>query len=150
MRRRQQQIAKFAERVRPDRIAVVGSRQPAVGALGGENIEMVVPEIHHQLVELPLAVHGAQQPRLLQLEDNEPRRLHFAGHGAALFGDFRRRIEIEEFAGIEPHGFQPGGFLFYGAVRDFIGIKLFVEIGTQSESVDILNRFPRRSKTRAI
>ena len=92
---------KFAERVGTDRVAVVGSRHPAVGALGGKNIKMVVPEIDHQLVELALAVHGAQQPRLLKLEDDETRRLglHFAGHHAALFGDFRRRIEIEQLAG---------------------------------------------------
>jgi hypothetical protein len=78
LRRSEEEIAKFTEGLRPNGIAIVGRCQPTIGSFGGKNIEMVVPEVDHDFVELALAVHSAQETRLLELEDDEARRVHFA------------------------------------------------------------------------
>ena len=60
-----EEVAEVAERVGADHVAVVGGQEPAVGALAGEDVEVVRPEIDHHLLQLPLAVGGAQDSRRL-------------------------------------------------------------------------------------
>ena len=70
----EQKIVKLAERVRPDRVAIVRNQQPAIGALACEHVEVVGPKINHYFLQLPLAVHRAKYPRHLQLASKELRR----------------------------------------------------------------------------
>ena len=60
LRRRAEQIAELAEHVRPDRVALVLGEVAARRSLAGEHVEVVEPEVDHHLVELTLAVDGAQ------------------------------------------------------------------------------------------
>jgi hypothetical protein len=129
-----------------NRIALVSRCQPAVGALGGKNIEMVVPEIDHHFVELALAVHRPQKPRLLELENNKARRVHLARHHAAFLGNFRGRVKLKEFTAAEPHRLQCRDLLFGRVVGNFFRLELFVEIGSDAEPRHFLNVFGRWSK----
>ena len=74
LRRGFEQIAEFPHRMRANRVALVRSDQPAVGALGGKDIEVVVPEVHHHFVELALAVNGARHLGHGKFGDNPLRR----------------------------------------------------------------------------
>ena len=69
-----QQIAEFPHGVRADRVAFIFGDEPAVGALGGENVEVVVPEIHHHFLQLALAVNGARHLGHGKLGDNALRQ----------------------------------------------------------------------------
>ena len=81
-------VAELAERIGADHLAVVHRLHPLVGILADVDVEVVRPEVHHQLVELPLAVCGAQQRCLLQLVDNILRPL--GAHSLRYFGGLWR------------------------------------------------------------
>ena len=51
-----EQVFEFFERVRLDDVAFVGRHEPFHVALAGEHVEMVEPEIVHNLLELAFAV----------------------------------------------------------------------------------------------
>src|ERR1700730_16949970 len=55
-----EQVAKFSQGMRADRVAFIGGQQPEVEVFVGENIKMVEPEIGELLLELALAVDGPQ------------------------------------------------------------------------------------------
>ena len=52
--RGQQQVAKLAQRMRANRIALVGGGVPLVGILGHEDVEVIEPEVGHHLLQLAL------------------------------------------------------------------------------------------------
>src|SRR5207245_577038 len=60
-----QQVAELAERVGADDIALVGGQVPLHLALGGLDVEVVEPEVDHDLLELALAFDGEHDPRRL-------------------------------------------------------------------------------------
>ena len=62
-RRRCQQILKFSQSVRLNHIALVRGQQPLIVALACKHIEMVEPEIVHDLLQLPLAVDRSRHLR---------------------------------------------------------------------------------------
>ena len=68
---REQQIVELSERVWPDRVTIIRSQQPAIGAFAREHVEMVGPKINHHFLQLPLAVNRAKYPRHLQLAGQE-------------------------------------------------------------------------------
>jgi len=68
------QVAKFPHGVRANRVALVFRDEPAVGALGCENIEVVVPEIHHHFLQLAFAVNGARHLGHRKLGDDALRQ----------------------------------------------------------------------------
>jgi len=131
-------------------ILVVGTARTAIGTFGGKNIEMIVPEIDHELVELPLALHRTEQARLLQLVDDHARRPHHIASEAPFFSDLRRRIELEQFSAVEPDGLQRRNLLFDPVIRDFFGFELIVEIGAHSDSIHSLNGVRYGTKARPI
>jgi hypothetical protein len=56
----EQEIFESAESMRPNGVPVVSGGQPTIGSFRGENIEVVAPKIHHDFIELSLAIDRAQ------------------------------------------------------------------------------------------
>ena len=65
-----EQVAKLAERIRADDVAVVCRNEDAIESLAGEHREMVLPEIRHHFLQLPVADHGARELRRLHVAEN--------------------------------------------------------------------------------
>ena len=59
-RRRLEQIAKLSEHVRPDRFALVLREQKTIGPFPRVDVEVVEPEVGEHFLQLPFAVHGAE------------------------------------------------------------------------------------------
>ena len=66
----------MSEYVRTNRVALIGSEQPAVRAFARKDVEVIEPEIHHLFVELLFAVNRAVHLGHGQLGDHALRRLH--------------------------------------------------------------------------
>ena len=62
--------------VRPDGVPLVLGQIHAGLALAGEYVEVVEPEVDHQLFELPIAVDGADQLLLREIGKHFALRLH--------------------------------------------------------------------------
>src|SRR5690349_7138936 len=60
LRRRFEQIGELRQRVGTNRVAIVRSQQPAIGALVSEDVEVVGPEVDHYFLKLSFAVNRAQ------------------------------------------------------------------------------------------
>ena len=76
MRRRPtEQVTEPAERVGPDDVALVGREVPLHLALGGVDVEVIEPEVDHDLFELPLALDRTHEPRGLHLRHDPDRAL---------------------------------------------------------------------------
>src|SRR5439155_7759139 len=93
--------------------------------------------------------------RLLQLQNNEARPLHLLlKHRWLLPGllpsHFGRRIELNELASAEPHGFELSEFLFYQRIGNPLRAKLFIQIGASPEAVDFLDLFSGGPEARAV
>ena len=84
LRRRHQQILELAERMRTNHIALIAGHQHSVESLFHEHIEVVEPEVGHHLIQLPLAVDGAQNFRLHQLAHHYDRRIVHGEQGFLL------------------------------------------------------------------
>ena len=56
--------------MRPDRVALVLGEQEADAALARVHVEVVEPEVGEHFLQLPLAVDGAQQLLLAELDDH--------------------------------------------------------------------------------
>src|ERR1051326_7861689 len=67
---RGQQIFELAESVRLDDVALVRGEEPAIFALTGKDVEMVEPEIVHDLLKLGLAIGRASHFCHGELFDN--------------------------------------------------------------------------------
>ena len=61
------QVAEFAQRVRTNDVAIVLGEEETRLSLAGEDAEVILPEVDHHFVELPLARHGARELRRLHL-----------------------------------------------------------------------------------
>ena len=61
------EVGKAAQRVRADDVALVGRDVPADVALRGEHVEVVEPEVDHDLLELALTLDRAEHLRGLEL-----------------------------------------------------------------------------------
>ena len=57
LRGRRQEVFEFAENVWANRIHLEVRREPAIGVLSPENVEVIEPEIGHDFLELALAVY---------------------------------------------------------------------------------------------
>src|SRR5438132_8023478 len=66
LRRRHQEVLEFAEDVPTNGMHFVVGRQPSIGVLSPENIEVIEPEIGHHFLKLAWAVDRANH--LLGLE----------------------------------------------------------------------------------
>ncbi len=51
----EQQVAESPQRVRPDRLFLVGAHPQMIEAFTGKDIEMIVPEVDHDLLQLAMA-----------------------------------------------------------------------------------------------
>src|SRR5262249_32260756 len=60
LRRSEQEIAKTTQGVGSNRVPIVSGGQPTIGSLRGKNVEVVAPKIHHDFIELSLAIDRAQ------------------------------------------------------------------------------------------
>ena len=69
--RREQQIPETAEHKWTDRLLLVISDPHIIQPLAREHIEMVEPEIDHDLVQLPRAEHGSEDARLAGVPQND-------------------------------------------------------------------------------
>jgi len=82
--------------VRPDRLALVLREVDLRGALSGEDVEVIEPEIRHHLFELLLAVRRPQDLLLRQFLDHgagTPPGVHLLGRPLGLVRvAFRRGI----------------------------------------------------------
>jgi hypothetical protein len=67
-RGRPEQVAEFAQDVGPDRLAFVIGDQDVIEALAGNDVEMIEPELVHDLLELPRAVDRPGQPQLAEMD----------------------------------------------------------------------------------
>src|SRR5437762_509038 len=69
------EVGKASQRVRADDITLVGRDVPADVALPGEDVEVVEPEVDHDLRELALALDRAEGLRGLELRGDPERPL---------------------------------------------------------------------------
>ena len=149
--RRYQQILKFAQGQRPDRVAVVGSGQPTVGAFGGVNVEVIAPEIDHDFIELAVTVKRAQEFALLQFKDHDARAFHgLHGHVAWLSLRPRRWIEFDQFAAVKPHGLEPGDLFVGRVIGDLFRRELLVQVGSDADARGSLHVAQGGTETGAI
>ncbi len=73
LRGRAEQIAKAAERMGPNRLLLVRADPDQVGALGGEHVEVIEPEVRHYLLQLARTLERSHQARPHRLlEDHHP------------------------------------------------------------------------------
>ena len=77
-----EQVFEFSERVRLDDVAFVRGHEPFHVAFAGENVEMVEPEIVHDLLQLAIAVDGARDLGHRELFDDALRLAAVVGNGA--------------------------------------------------------------------
>jgi len=63
----QHEVAEPPERVRPDRLPLVGRQHPAHRPLLPVDVEVIEPEVHHHFLELPVARDRARDPGRLHL-----------------------------------------------------------------------------------
>jgi hypothetical protein len=148
LRRGAQEVAETAQRVRPNRVAVVGGGQPAIRPLGGEDIEVIGPEIDHHFIELTPAVERAQQPCLLQFQNNHARALHLRlAHHRLLLGLLGRRVKFDELATAKPHGLETGESFLNRGVGNALWPKLFIQVGADAQPVNPLHFIMGRSET---
>ena len=83
----EQQIAEAAEHERTNRLLLVISDPHIVQPLAGEHIEMIEPEIDHDLMQLPRAQQRSEDAPLAGVAQDDP-------HTFAL-GPFQLRIGLE-------------------------------------------------------
>ena len=80
LRRRQQQIAEFAERMRANGVAFVGRGVDLVGFLIEEDVEVVEPEVGHHFLKLAFAEDGADDLGLHEFVIDDVRGVGAAAH----------------------------------------------------------------------
>jgi hypothetical protein len=145
-RGRQQQIAKMTERIRPDDVFVVPADPEMVEPLAGENVEMIEPEIDHDLLQLARAVKRAPDTGILGLLNDDlralaPRLLLFGGRFDAAVDDRKdrtvlneklRRIELQRIETGQPIGQR-------GRLRDHLGMQLLVDIAFDADLFDMID-----------
>src|SRR5439155_26280605 len=96
------------QRVRPDRLTLVGRYVPAHVALAGEDVEVVEPEVDHNFFELTLARHGPDDLRGPELVRDPNRALL---HRVALHHFLARHLTVRDLRtqlGIGPREFAQG------------------------------------------
>jgi hypothetical protein len=109
-----------------------------VEPLAGENIEMVVPEIDHRLLELAPAVERAKHPRGLCLLDDDAGAL--APRLALLGAGLRplRAVVEEQLHRVERQRVERGEKLAErGRLGDRLGVKLGGDIGLGADRLDM-------------
>ena len=140
MRGRQQQVAKLAERIGADRVGLVAADPEMVEPLPGKDVEMVKPEIDHNLLQLARAVERTPDPRVLRLLDDDVGalaagflllrgRFHAAIHNRqdrTVFGEKPRRVELQRVEIVEPLGQRRG-------LGDRFGVQLFVDVAVDAD-----------------
>jgi hypothetical protein len=67
-----EQVTEFAHRMRPSYFAVVDRLQEPILVLAEVDVEVVRPEIHHDLAQLVLAIHRVQNRGLIEFEQDNP------------------------------------------------------------------------------
>ena len=155
VRGRAEKIAETSQRVGADRLGLVGADPQPVERLVREDIEMVVPEIDHDLLQLARAVEGAPDAGGLRLFEDQPgmlaprllvlgRGLHAIGRAQRpVFGEELHRIELERLEGSEAVG-QCGRFGHRG------GIELLGDVAVDAERLDVLDVRRARPKGQPI
>src|SRR5258707_11901812 len=84
LRRAYQQVFEFSQHVRTDHITLVSRDHVPVRAFADKNVEVVVPEVGHDLFKLAVAIDGAQQLGLGQFAPDYNLRLDNRLHGFTL------------------------------------------------------------------
>ena len=87
-----EQIAELAHRMRANHVAVVLREIESRLSLARENAEVILPEIDHHFIELPLARHGPRQLHRLQLPDDLLRLSRGAGELRILREELTTRL----------------------------------------------------------
>jgi hypothetical protein len=145
------EVGELAHRVRADRFALVGRDVPPHVALAREHVEVVEPEIDHELFELALARHGTHDLRGLEL-GGDPRRalvhrvqrLHFLTRHLAV-RDLRPQLGIgarelaERLGDGHPERGQLGQGPVGGGVVDGPRAQLAVDPGGDTHRPDALD-----------
>ncbi|KAF0241924.1 MAG: hypothetical protein FD180_4214 [Planctomycetota bacterium] len=119
-RRRLHHVAEFSQRVPADGVAIVGGLEPRAVGLADVDVEVIRPELDHDLEELALRVDG--------LEDGEAGE--FALHDGLL--------EFVHLARGEVRRFEAAGAECAGEVVDGVGVELLVNPSVDAELVDAL------------
>ena len=145
------EVGELAQRVRADRLALVHRNVPAHVALAGEDVEVVEPEVDHDLLELPLARHGADHLGRLELRRDPGRPLV---HRVALLHlltrhlparQLRAQLRIGTGVGAQELGRghaqrrELGERCLGRGVLDLLGVELALEPKVQTERAHALD-----------
>ena len=95
----EEQVAELAESMGADGVTLIGWRVQLRGILADVDVEVVEPEVGHDLLELALAEDGAHDLGLLQLEVDDAHAVGAAGHEVEKLAVARREI-IEQQAAL--------------------------------------------------
>ena len=77
----EEEVAELAEGVFADGFALVGGGVPLVGVFGDVDVEVIEPEVGHDLLELALGEDGAEELGLGELVDDLVGGADVGGHG---------------------------------------------------------------------
>ena len=159
LRVRVEQIAKLAEDVRADDVALVLREHEARGTLPRIHVEVVEPEIGEHFLELPLAVHGAEHLLLPQLDDHAVRLLLLAlSELRALYRverllplpprlDLRHLVRLRDLSRAHRQRPQPGQAGRDRAVRNALRMELLIDVAPDAHRAD--SRDVARPRTKA-
>src|SRR6266850_5035277 len=158
-----EQVAEVAEHPRSDRVALVLGQHEAIAPLARVDVEMVEPEIGEQLLELALAVVGAQQLLLRELDDDAVgftldgirrlliRRSRLAGlrvrFPLAARLDLRPLVVVEDLPRAEADGREAGQPPRHRGVRNPLRVKLLVEIARDAHRPNCIDIAGPRTPT---
>ena len=154
LRRRPQQVAEPAHRMRPDGVPFVAGHQRSIEPLAGKHIEMVVPEIDHCFFELARTVDGAQHARFGRLQRDGGNR-----GAAALFGAVIVVAHLLLQLGVTAHDLAGGAIRAVkrgqaraqrGGVRNCLGMQLAVDVALHPHLRDALDVARLRAVTKAV
>lgn len=99
-----QQVFKPPQGMGADGIAFVFAEEDAHKVLAGKNVEVIEPEIRHDLLQLPFAIDSTQQFGLLEVADHPARVAFFVPEDFAVafhhLATFLRRQLGEGFSGV--------------------------------------------------
>src|SRR5205085_4805585 len=90
LRRSDEQLFEFAERVRANCVALIRGGEPTNVVFVSEDVEVIEPEINHHLLQLALAENSTQQLGLLQFNHwllRVTQRRCWSGDGASGLSD---------------------------------------------------------------
>src|SRR5919198_819537 len=150
--RRDEEVLKAAECPGTDRFLYIGWQQEAVRSFAHKDVEMIGPEVDHDLAQLPLRNRGTHNRKLLQLTTQLAELPHRAGplqrrrvaargrltlHPLALAD--RIAVAARQIGAIVVEDLELPLALCKMLVRDAIGIELLIDPAHDADARDTVN-----------